>query len=626
MLDALLLKIRIRRFVWVLSYSIIFIGSIVSCNIDFSDIDGVKDILPETRLDAGQGEFLAPKQPKFNVIVQVFDGQDGRGVGNSNSTIDYGEQVLCLIMVGNYGNAVSGATTVKIKEKYFDVGGLKFQGQLEHTLGEIAVGKQASCSFDILVGPEYRNDYLNFSVNVLDPKYHINTVKTVSLRVNRKINTDVVVIRKKLEVIVDKAPLHAGPSNDTDILGYINKGDIVISESRSKDYYRIVVDNNFTCWINKKNVEETQTNLTGEVSAPTLIRLMDNTPLLVVSSPDNGYVTDSGTLIIRGVAKDDNALKTLRISINGNEVLNNDLHGTRIAFEEKVKINPGTNTITVSVHDSAEQTDTLTFDVTYVSKFPILKGFYEHIWVVVIGIDVFEDHMVPTLNYAVKDAKAIERLFREELVYTRILTLYNEDATRDNILNILQGELLDAGTEDAVIVYIATHGASFKGENRDVGYLIPYDGSYDQKKRYKNISMQTFKKDIAEVINAKHMLLIVDSCYGGLLTRGVGIRNENVRSQDEESFLRNIKDSKTKIIITAGDGDEEVLDGGLGGHSVFTGRIIEKIQNSDYFVSAVELFDYVRTRVLQDSHSRGFVQTPQFGYWVGDNDIILIKR
>ncbi|HIJ41448.1 MAG TPA: caspase family protein, partial [Deltaproteobacteria bacterium] len=67
---------------------------------------------------------------------------------------------------------------------------------------------------------------------------------------------------------------------------------------------------------------------------------------------------------------------------------------------------------------------------------------YNRMIAVVVGIDVYKD-LPPKdhLSYAVKDAKGVETVLQKDYQFDRIITLYNREATRDNIMKVLQREL-----------------------------------------------------------------------------------------------------------------------------------------------------------------------------------------
>ena len=248
---------------------------------------------------------------------------------------------------------------------------------------------------------------------------------------------------------------------------------------------------------------------------------------------------------------------------------------------------------------------------------------YDKITAVIIGIDRYQNLKAEyQLKFAVRDAKGVEQVLRERYPVSKIITLYNEEATRDNIMKVLQGDLATAGSDEAIFIYFAGHGITRSPQQqKKLGYLIPNDGSLEINEMHKNISMQQISSDISPLIPAKHVLFIMDSCFGGLLlsTRGAGMEPSH-----KLSYLEEITREPVRQIITAGGENEEVLDGGLYGHSVFTGRLIESLKNNKDFITAQELGLELEKKVYGDAMSRGYKQRPQAGKIYGTGDFVFI--
>jgi len=248
---------------------------------------------------------------------------------------------------------------------------------------------------------------------------------------------------------------------------------------------------------------------------------------------------------------------------------------------------------------------------------------YGRMTAVIIGIDVYAN--LPTarhLSYAVKDARGVEQVLREHYAFDTITTLYNEKATRSNIMQVLQDQLMRTGPDDGVLVYYAGHGItrSIKaGASGDLGYLVPYDGSFDEM--YKNISMQQLKSDVAPSVPAKHVFFVLDACFGGIL---VATRSGEGSYRKDLAYLREITGEQVRQVLTAGGKDETVLDGGPGGHSVFSGRFIQALAGTEDYVTARELSVKLQKQVYGDAAARGHTQKPLFGEIYGTGDFVFV--
>lgn len=567
----------------------------------------------------------------FAVTLQIFDGQGGRGIGNGNGILEKGEGPLCQIAVRNTGNARTGNTKIEVLDFPKGDSNVVLFGSLSKQLPAMDVGEVATHSFEMSLKHGFKPDRIKFRISVSEDAYKIERFQDVELLIGEENTRNALTIKRPVIVTDDKVPLYAGASKETDTLGYLPKGSRVTAGAWLGDFYRIDLAEGKVGWVETSKVKEvTSSDIVDNTPPPSIVYEADSPPMLGITSPKSGQLTDTKRIKVEGFARDDKGLKSIEYYVNGNVVIQKPLNSSKgkIQFEEFVEISDGTNRIEVVIEDLKGQQDKAAVEVTYFGVYPILKDFYKNVWVVIVGIDRYKDPNIPALKYAVKDAKGVEELVKSSVVTGRVKSLYNEEATRDNIMKLLQGELSEAGKDDAVFVYMACHGKTFDSARGALGDLIPYDGSFSDKERYKNVSMQIFKDDIAKSVSANHMLVVVDACYGGVLTRGVGIRDEDVAGGKfkNEQYLKEIKDKEAKMVITAGADNEEVLDKGINDHSVFTGRFIESLSDAKHFISAKELFNRLRFKVVEDAEKRNHKQTPQFGYWWGDGDFIFIKK
>ena len=251
---------------------------------------------------------------------------------------------------------------------------------------------------------------------------------------------------------------------------------------------------------------------------------------------------------------------------------------------------------------------------------------YNKMIAVVIGIDAYKD-LPPKdhLSYAVKDAKGVESVLHKNYQFDRIITLYNREATRDNIMKVLQGELATTDPQDAVFVYFAGHGITrpIQTGEGELGYLIPYDGSLERAGMHRNISMQQIKADVCPLAPAKHVFFVMDACFGGLL---LDQRAVDVKPGRDEAYLREITEEHVRQVLTAGQADETVLDGGPRGHSVFTGRFIEALEEVKDYVTARQLIARISKEVYGDAATRGHKQRPRGGEIYGTGDFVFVSN
>jgi len=245
---------------------------------------------------------------------------------------------------------------------------------------------------------------------------------------------------------------------------------------------------------------------------------------------------------------------------------------------------------------------------------------YNKSYAVIIGIDQYPNlPFDKQLSYAVRDAKGVEQALKKNFNFDKIIPLYNKDATRDNIMKVLMGDLAKELTEeDSLFIFWAGHGEQEKTREGDLGYLIPYDGSATEI--YKDITM-TQIKDISLNIPAKHIFYVMDACYSGLLSQTRAIDKQTNR---DYAYLQEMTKERVRQVLTAGGKDEQVLDGDPKGHSVFTGRLIEALENAEGFITANELQAKVKEKVFSDARAMGQKQTPDFKPLYGVGDYVFV--
>ena len=248
----------------------------------------------------------------------------------------------------------------------------------------------------------------------------------------------------------------------------------------------------------------------------------------------------------------------------------------------------------------------------------LYKTGYDASRALVIGINKYQK--APPLSYAVSDAEAIKEVLTDKLGFEakHITYLTDEAATKDNILKEFHSFTTDdVSVDDRVLVFFAGHGYTFSGIRGEVGFLVPYDANTDDTStliRWDELTRNS------ELIRAKHILFIMDACYGGLAVN----RDLNPSSS---RFLNDMYRRLSRQVLTAGKANEVVADSGgpIPNHSIFTGHLIQGIEgraaNELGVITAKGLMGYVYNKVSNDANSE---QTPHYGQFDGDGDFIIV--
>ncbi len=244
-------------------------------------------------------------------------------------------------------------------------------------------------------------------------------------------------------------------------------------------------------------------------------------------------------------------------------------------------------------------------------KYQFIKDIYSESWALIIGINKYQH--VDQLNYAVDDAVAVKEMLVEKYGFKEdhIKLITDEEATKDNILKGFSDILTQAKEKDRVVVFYAGHGETYKlPSGGDMGYLIPVDGNLDNL-YLSSIPMKSVY-DIADMSYAKHILYLVDACYGGLTlatTRGL-------KKDITPAYLKKMTSERGRQVITAGGKGEQVIEKAEWGHSAFTKSLLKGLgdgladENDDGIITADELGVFIKNRVVVDVDG---AHTPQKG-------------
>ncbi len=244
-------------------------------------------------------------------------------------------------------------------------------------------------------------------------------------------------------------------------------------------------------------------------------------------------------------------------------------------------------------------------------------NYYEESYALIIGVNSYVS--ASPLQYAVHDAEAVASLLIDnfEFASENVRVLLDDQAAGSAISReYLSFATQEISSDSRLVVYFAGHGHTLTSRRGEVGFLVPHDGDLTDLStliRWDQITKA------ADLIPSKHILYLMDACYGGLaITRSM--------QPGASRFLVDMLSRHSRQVITAGKADELVADlgGPLPNHSVFTGHLIEGLSggaaDSEGILTANGVMAYVYRHVGQDPDSS---QTPHFGYLDGDGDLIF---
>ncbi len=241
-------------------------------------------------------------------------------------------------------------------------------------------------------------------------------------------------------------------------------------------------------------------------------------------------------------------------------------------------------------------------------------------YIVSIGIDRYKDSRL-NLKHAVADADAFGKTLAKTLEVRgdfnkiEVEPLFNEGANTEDIKKVLRqwgvGEESASQPEDLIVIYFAGHGIA-KGEEL---YLIPYDATYGEMVQTNlgaggaggtGHSKGISSSELAELItpiDAKKILLVIDSCYSG------AILESGDRRQGPMNFggMVQLAYDKGMDVLTAAQSHQVALEASQFGHGFLTYALIQEGLKkraadqvpADGVIHVKEWFRYATKRVYE---------------------------
>ena len=223
-------------------------------------------------------------------------------------------------------------------------------------------------------------------------------------------------------------------------------------------------------------------------------------------------------------------------------------------------------------------------------------------WLFVIGIDKYQNWRAwPELECAVSDAKAVRDVLTQRYHIDRVEELYDGDAGLNAIVNKLRWLAENTAKNDSLLIYYAGHGHLDSIEG--IGFWVPVDSTRepttwlgsDRIKRY------------AANMQAKHVLLVSDSCFAGDFFRErAGLPSIG------KAYYRRVYGLPSRQAMTSG-GKEPVADAACKGMSPFAYWLVHALRrNRKPYLAPSALFEQLKEGVAANSR-----QTPRVGYLHG---------
>jgi hypothetical protein len=237
---------------------------------------------------------------------------------------------------------------------------------------------------------------------------------------------------------------------------------------------------------------------------------------------------------------------------------------------------------------------------------------------VIIGISdyKFNDGGLTDLSYCDADARSFRDFLQQRngggFLANDVLYLENQGATLDAVRTALRSFLSRAGANDLVVIFLAGHGSPDPYAPQNL-YFLMHDTKVANMETTA-LPMTELQNILDERVKAERLVVFIDTCHsaglsGKQLTRSRGLENNLINLYASKLF-----NETGRAILTSSDVSEESQESKRwgSGHGIFTYALLEGLRgeadfNRDNFITAGELFAYVRNRVSVET---GFRQNP----------------
>ncbi len=211
----------------------------------------------------------------------------------------------------------------------------------------------------------------------------------------------------------------------------------------------------------------------------------------------------------------------------------------------------------------------------------------------------------PDLKSPEQDVRQIEKLLREKYGFKTRLILNADRYTILSSLNELSKKLDET---DNLLIYYAGHGELDEVNQR--GHWLPVDADRDNTANWISTVNIT---DILNVIPARHVMVVADSCYAGTLSVAAQARLDVSTADNrlKRKWVEIMNRTRARVVLTSG-GVQPVLDSGGGKHSVFAKAFLETLKNNQSVIEGYSVYRKLADRVSQAAASLQFDQNPQY--------------
>jgi len=338
-------------------------------------------------------------------------------------------------------------------------------------------------------------------------------------------------------------------------------------------------------------------------------------PVIEIMGPGSGEVEADEVELLVKVTNKGGGIDEIKVMQNGKRIIDdredlNKIKADKSIYKKyKVRLIPGGNLLTISAFSNGRiESGGARLNLVRPISEPVANCY-----ILAVGINNYKNPKL-NLNYALADAKGFAEVLNEQgtklFKKIEVITLYDKEATRQNILAKLDELAQVVQPEDVFYFYYAGHGSLVDGRF----YFIPADNIrlYEQSMLEKQAIYAGLMQQSLKNIKALKQVMVIDACHSGgsvelLATRG---------GAEEKALAQLSRSAGIHVLASAGSeqyaGEFESL-----GHGVFTYALLEGLSGKadgaplDGKITIYELKSYLDDQVPEMTQKfKGNIQYP----------------
>jgi uncharacterized caspase-like protein len=249
---------------------------------------------------------------------------------------------------------------------------------------------------------------------------------------------------------------------------------------------------------------------------------------------------------------------------------------------------------------------------------PAVTGPVQQKWALVVGLSHFSDRAIPPLGATTEDANAFAAELKDPGIgrfpadHVKLLT--DEKATTVAIKEGLNWIARQAGPNDLVVIYFATHGSPRDDDSvGDVNYLVTYDtqiGSLDHPNEdalyATSLPMMSLVDAVATRMKALRTAVILDTCFSGsVVANSTKMMGALPNLAPSANMLARMSEGTGRIVLAAASASEESLEAPEFHHGYFTYYLLQALKASKGLSPMSQIYATVAQEVSKQVEADG---------------------